>query len=238
MSLAEALRPLRLIHVMPWFLAPPVSEGFGWHWTMAKAKPSDGRIASHYRPLIGAEEWAEFRNAAGSLHLVGLHTAKPGFDGVMDWPVPSRGAECPESFGERSQGQLVRIACAYRRFYDWSEEGGQPGHADIPDRRDAENARTLDLALLSGADAVQVAAWSDWQEGTQIEPSIELGFRDLIITQQARRRIAPGFPYTAADLELPLALCRLRKKSSQPHREIGDAILEGRIEDARRALLR
>ncbi len=358
MSLPALLRPLLLVHVMPWFQAPPASEGYGWHWTMDRAEPAEGRAASHYRPLIGAydsldpvvlelqagwmklagfdgvladwygtaphydypmihertqalfaaceraglkigvvyedqsvgnplkngvegaaslsegarqaggwlkrdwlgrpswlrlkgrpvvpvfgpqafgpEEWSEFRQAAGSIHLVGLHKARPGFDGVMDWPLPSIGPEWPESFGERSQGQLIRIACAYPRFHDWYEEGGRPGHAEIPDRMGAEYARTLDLALRSGADAVQAATWNDWQEGTQIEPSIELGFRDLIITQQARRRIDPDFAFTAADLELPLALYRLRRKSGLLHREIGDAILEGRIEDARKALL-
>jgi hypothetical protein len=358
MSLSAALRPLLLIHVMPWFQAPPVSEGFGWHWTMDKARPAEGRAASHYRPVIGAydsldpdvlelqvgwmklagfdgaladwygtaprydypmihertkalfaaceraglkigvvfedqsvgnplkngvegadslaegarragrwmreewlgrpswltlkgkpvapvfgpqafgpAEWAEFRKSAGELHLVGLHTARPGFDGVMDWPLPSRGPEWSESFGERSKGQLIRIACAYPRFHDWYEEGGQPGHLDIPDRLGAGFARTLDLAIQSEPDAIQIATWNDWQEGTQIEPSIELGFRDLIITQQARRRIDPEFPFTAADLELPLALYRLRRKTGEPHLEIGAAIMEGRVEEARKALL-
>ena len=46
-----------------------------------------------------------------------------------------------------------------------------------------------------------------------IEPSVEFGYRDLEATQQARRRyVDPAFPYTPADLRLPLALYALQKK--------------------------
>ncbi|MBN1562155.1 hypothetical protein JW998_18010 [candidate division KSB1 bacterium] len=52
-------RPLLLAHFMPWYTAPPVESGWGWHWTMDHFNPNNtnenGRreIASHYYPLTG-----------------------------------------------------------------------------------------------------------------------------------------------------------------------------------------
>ncbi len=353
----DALRTLLLIHVMPWFAAPPLSAEYGWHWTMGKLNPAEGKVASHYRPLVGAydsldphvvelqvgwmklagfdgvladwygvedvydyamihertkalfaaceraglkvsviyedqsvgnpvkngirpesylvegaasagnwlgkewisrpswlrlkgkptlgvfgpqafkeAEWAAFRKGTGDIHLLGLHQARPGFDGVFDWPLPSQGHDWPKRFGERAAGQKVRMTTAYPRFHDYYEEGGQTGHPDLSDRLGLTYAETLALGLAAKPDAVQVATWNDWQEGTQIEPSVELGMRDLIITQQARRQIDSGFAFTALDLEAPLALYRLRKRTGQPYDEISALIFAGRMAEARAAL--
>jgi len=53
---------------------------------------------------------------------------------------------------------------------------------------------------------VQLVTWNDWGEGTQIEPSVEFGYRDLEATQRERRRMTPSFPCIAADLRLPLTM--------------------------------
>lgn len=350
-------RALLLIHVMPWFLAPPTSEAYGWHWTMGRLDPNTGAIASHYRPLIGPydsldphvlelqvgwmklagfdgvlvdwygindtfdysplhrrtealfevaeraglkigvvyedqsignaikaghiqagteadearrvgawmrehwlgrpswlrlreapsvavfgpqafgdREWQAFRDGAGEVDVVPLHHPRPGLNGVFDWPVPSQGLAWTDDFLQRAGGAAPRMAVAYPRFHDWYEEGGQPGHADLDDRLGATYALTLEQAVGFGVEAIQVATWNDWQEGTQIEPSVEFGLRDLLITQQARRRLDPAFAFTAADLELPLELFRLRKRTGLDHREIGTAILEGQVATARRLL--
>ena len=51
-------RPLVLAHYMPWYEAKPLSQNWGWHWTMNHFDPERierGRrsIASNYYPLIG-----------------------------------------------------------------------------------------------------------------------------------------------------------------------------------------
>ena len=53
--------PQVLVHYMPWFQAPPVSEGYGFHWHQGGAKfdpyqvlaNGQKNIASHYYPLTG-----------------------------------------------------------------------------------------------------------------------------------------------------------------------------------------
>lgn len=57
-------KPLILVHYMPWFSAKPVSDRWGWHWTMNKFDPEkivDGKpeIAAHLHPLIGPYDSAD-----------------------------------------------------------------------------------------------------------------------------------------------------------------------------------
>lgn len=86
-SVAEETRPLILAHYMPWYSAKPVSERWGWHWTMDRFDPEkqvDGRreIASKFYPLIGPYD-------SGDVHVLEYHllTMKlAGIDGVIvDW---------------------------------------------------------------------------------------------------------------------------------------------------------
>lgn len=69
------IRPLLLAHVMPWF------EKDGWHWKMNEPLP-EGRVASHYSPLIGAYDSADRKVVDFQVQLMKLS----GFDGVIaDW---------------------------------------------------------------------------------------------------------------------------------------------------------
>lgn len=57
-------KPLILVHYMPWFSAKPVSDRWGWHWTMNAFDPEkivDGKpeIAAHLHPLIGSYDSAD-----------------------------------------------------------------------------------------------------------------------------------------------------------------------------------
>ncbi len=81
-------RPLILAHYMPWFEAKPVSETWGWHWTMGHFDPErsdpQGRreIASHYYPLIGPYDSAD----PDVLEYHTLLMKVAGIDGVVaDW---------------------------------------------------------------------------------------------------------------------------------------------------------
>ena len=77
-----AARPLLLVHVMPWFAAPPFSKAFGWHWTMGRTDAAKGKLASHYHPLGGAYD-------SGDPDVIERQTLLmkvAGFDGMLvDW---------------------------------------------------------------------------------------------------------------------------------------------------------
>ena len=73
-----AVRPLLMVHVMPWFsMNPP-----GWHWTMGKTGAAKGELATHYHPLGGAYD-------SGDPDVVERQTLLmkiAGFDGMLvDW---------------------------------------------------------------------------------------------------------------------------------------------------------
>jgi hypothetical protein len=137
--------------------------------------------------------------------------------GGFDWPQPGGGtaqalAE-PDAFSRRAQGWPYSIAAAFPRFEDIYHEAGVGdalGHIDDGAGRTYEE--TLTKALQSRASVVQLVTWNDWGEGTQIEPSVEFGYRDLETTQRLRRKyLDASFSGTAPDLRLPVRwylLCR------------------------------
>jgi len=138
--------------------------------------------------------------------------------GGFDWPLPGGGTAT--AFGEqdkfygRAQSQPYFIAAAFPRFDDiYSEAGVGKSYGHIDDRNGQTYADTLTKALQSRAPVVQLVTWNDWGEGTQIEPSVEVGYRDLETTQRLRRKyLSPSFSYSASDLRLPIRWYLLRKK--------------------------
>ena len=80
-------RRLILAHYMPWYVAKPHSQVWGWHWTMNHFDPektADGKrsIASHFYPLIGPYDSGD--PAVLEYHLLLMKLA--GIDGVIvDW---------------------------------------------------------------------------------------------------------------------------------------------------------
>lgn len=152
----------------------------------------------HFR----TEHWRRFLAAAGSPTLISEHKQVEAAGGAFDWPVPSEGIAFTERYPDRAKNWSLKVACAYPRFKDYYKAGGvSEGYGELPDDNGNTYRKTLKLALESGSDAVQVVTWNDWGEGTQIEPSKEVGLRDLIETQRARRQIDPTFPYRESDLK-------------------------------------
>lgn len=76
-----------LAHYMPWFEAKPVSDKWGWHWTMKAFDPDkmvggQPNIASHFHPLIGPYDSSDI--AVLEYQLLSMKLA--GIDGVIvDW---------------------------------------------------------------------------------------------------------------------------------------------------------
>ncbi len=168
--------------------------------------------------------------------------------GGFDWPQPGKGAK--NSFREMDRFYTAAkswpefIPVAFPRFYDIYEQAGvQKSWGTIEDREGKTYEETLERALKSGASLIQLTTWNDWGEGTQIEPSVEFGYRDLETTQRLRRQyIKTPFAYTAQDLRLPVELYQFKKKlASDPKvqsdlKEISDLLFHGNLKAARQRL--
>ncbi len=159
--------------------------------------------------------------------------------GAFGWPGPQVGNERSwselGSFYERAKGWPAAIAVAYPRFEDiYRQAGVHQSWGEIVDSDGATFRKTLSMAERSGAPFIQIATWNDWGEGTQTEPSVEYGYRDLEVLQEHRRAADPDFPYRAADLRLPAKLYRLRKSGASRAKldRAVKAILAGRCSQA------
>jgi hypothetical protein len=210
-----------------WFTRP--------NWLRIKGKPAVLVFGPQY---FTQDYWAAFGAAAGDYQLLTLHKTHPFSQGGYDWPIPSLGMKFTDEFGARSKGWSIRIPVAFPRFKDFYAAAGEKSYPELPDRDGQTYCDTLAAAIALAPDAVQVATWNDWQEGTQIEPSIELGLRDLIATQEARRKLDPRFPFTSKDLDLPLAIFQARKKMANPAQlqPLAEALLQGKTDYVRRQL--
>lgn len=143
--------------------------------------------------------------------------------GGFDWPQPHGGTQDggtqdamqqQAAFYQRFQSSPLFIAAAFPRFDDiYQQAGVGPSYGRIEGRAGQTYTDTLTKALRSYAPIVQLVTWNDWGEGTQIEPSVQVGYRDLETTQRLRRQyLDPAFTFTAAALRLPVEWFRLRKK--------------------------
>ena len=84
----DAVRPVIMVHYMPWFQTKAVHGSWGWHWTMNHYDPDvidqngERAIASHYYPLTGPYD-SEDKNI---LEYQTLLMKIAGIDGALvDW---------------------------------------------------------------------------------------------------------------------------------------------------------
>ncbi len=161
---------------------------------------------------------------------------RPPADGGFSWPQPGGGTDAAlreiDHFYDIARSWPESIPAAFPRFKDIYEEAKvHKSWGQIDDRNGKTYAETLERALKSKAAITQLVTWNDWGEGTIIEPSVEIGYRDLEVTQRLRRQhLDPRFPYTPQDLRLPVTLYTLRKKYP------GNRKIKDRLEEAARLL--
>jgi hypothetical protein len=173
---------------------------------------------------------------------------RPPAVGAFDWPQPGQGTENSfremDGFYTEARSWTHFIPTAFPRFHDIYEQAGvQKSWGTIEDRAGKTYEETLERALKSGVSLIQVATWNDWGEGTQIEPSVEFGYRDLETTQRLRRQhIRTPFAYTAQDLRLPIELYQLKKRlASDPKAQtalkaISNLLFAGELDQTRKRL--
>jgi hypothetical protein len=110
-------------------------------------------------------------------------------------------------FYDQATGTLF-IASAYPGFNAYYQQGGWGGPTFVIKAHGLDNFnKTLDLALKSQADYVQLPTWNDYGEGTMIEPTREFQYGFLTSLQERL-----GVPFSKTQLDLVARLYTLRKQ--------------------------
>jgi glycoprotein endo-alpha-1,2-mannosidase len=108
---------------------------------------------------------------------------------------------------------MVTPGCDSRKAYkfDWET-----------DRLDGQTYRALwEEAIKASPDWVMITSWNEWPEGTEIEPSLELGDKYLQITAEYSKRFLAS---AAVKAPIPLGLPQFAPGTAQPL----DKVLSGR----------
>lgn len=170
------------------------------------------------------------------------HHRRPAAAGAFDWPIPTEGPAAQARFHKDSREWPTAIAVAYPRFVDiYAEAKVHPSWGRIEDADGATMHKTLAAALASGAPIIQLATWNDWGEGTQFEPSVEHGFRDVQKLRDLHQQRHPQHKISNDELTLPHQLWQARQRmSNDQQRAEGDRIAqqlaEGKLSAAKGVL--
>ena len=190
------------------------------------------------------EEWSNVLSELGfAIAYFSQDMRRDAAIGGFDWPVPTIGMQQVDRFLTKCRSWSAAIPAVYPRFHDvYREAGVGGGYPQLPDENGQTLQSTLKRALRSGANIVQIVTWNDWGEGTQIEPSVEFGYRDI----EHIRSVCLGQPSrthatVSGDLRLPYMLLQRRRDASQADEqllldEIAVMIATGKLEEARRQL--
>ena len=164
---------------------------------------------------------------------------RPGATGGFGWPSPTRGIQHVDRFLTDSARWPHRLPAAFPRFDDiYQEANVSAGYPMIPDNHGETFKVTFGKALRANARIIQIATWNDWGEGTQIEPSVEFGNRDLQWLQESRfgRRASEARP-RSSDFQIPRQILAARRAKAQPKSmldALANSIANSKWQQARR----
>lgn len=184
-------------------------------------------------------EWSQcLEQSKAPVTYFSQHHRRAAAVGAFDWPVPSEALNAFERFHKDARSWPRSIPVAFPRFVDiYAEAKVSASYGRLDDDKGKSFRTMLERALLSNAPIVQLATWNDWGEGTQIEPSVEFGYRDLETVQALRHKhVESKFALQPDDLRLPHRLLEARRKPNADHKrldEIADAIVGGNVSQAR-----
>lgn len=189
-------------------------------------------------------EWSQcLQQSKTAVVYFSQHIRRTPADGAFDWPVPSEPLKALERFHKDALSWPQSIPVAFPRFVDiYAEAKVSASYGRLDDDQGKSFRMMLDRAFRTKAPIVQLATWNDWGEGTQIEPSVEFGYRDLETVQSMRRKyLDPKFSIQPEDLRLPLALLDQRRGQSELDATkkldlAAQLLAEWRITEAREAL--
>jgi len=227
-------------------------------WVQSAWFSSPGYVKVEGHPLLFSfgttgyfqeDDWNKiFAGLPARPALVTEYRPRSGAVGGFGWPAPDQDKvdQMPHLDWSYSMAkdEPLFVAPAWPRFDDiYKEAGTQHSWGHIDDAAGKVYTTTLTRALESDSPVIQIATWNDWGEGTEIEPSVEYGYRDLEATQKLRKKyLDPNFAYTADDLRLPVRLFELRKKhvgeaaTLAKLNAISDMLFAGDVKGAKAAL--
>jgi hypothetical protein len=106
------------------------------------------------------------------------------------------------------------VSSAFPRFKDiYAQAGVGSSYGTLDDNNGDTLRATLSRAMTNGSAIVQLVTWNDFGEGTVLEPTKQLGYRDLGMVQDLRRRhLDPGFKCDTNDLTLAARFYSLRRQ--------------------------
>jgi hypothetical protein len=178
-------------------------------------------IQSEGEPWIGVfgpielESPAEWTQVApeGRLFTLWGEQAEAGGAGEFAWIWAGNGTDHLAAVENFSAGAGARVGVAYPGFQDFYDEGGWgPGLGwEIAHNLDGTFNELLAVANshANNLEALQIATWNDFGEGTMIEPTHEMGFAHLEALQAFT-----GVGYGLAELELIHELYLARKENA------------------------
>ena len=94
--------------------------------------------------------------------------------------------------------RTLNVGGAMPGFWDYYKEGeGSNGYTTYDSENGALFQRQLDAAKAASLKYLQISTWNDYGEGTTIEPTLEYGYKYLVMLQKFT-----GVSYQQSDLEL------------------------------------
>jgi len=191
---------------------------------------------------LNDDEWQSvFHQLDLPIRWVSEHTPRSGAFGAFDWPIPEKGLSQVRMFSDESKQWQCSIPVIFPRFVDVYEQAGvQASYAEIEDNEGKTFRLSANEAGFALGQIVQVATWNDWGEGTQIEPSVEFGYRDLESIQSFKKKhVEKDFQVEKEALRLPRRLLALRQAGGGKDAifdEIAKQLLAGEIREAEQML--
>jgi hypothetical protein len=221
-------------------------QWLGKYWFQSPSYVSlDGKplLLSFGQAGLTDVEWSQcLEQARTPVTYFSQHHRRTAAVGGFDWPVPSDARNALERFRKDAQNWSHAIPVAFPRFVDiYAEAKVGRGYGRVDDDKGKSFRLMLEHGLSSKAPIIQLATWNDWGEGTQIEPSIEFGYRDLETIRHLR--IRSSHATTTDDLKLPLALFRKRKAKGLTEtetnqlNEVVQLLSNGQLTEAKSLLL-
>jgi len=183
--------------------------------------------------------------------LCTLDRSQGGADGVFGW-LPMYGItttleqwhEYLANFYAENTNGNTHVGIVFPQFHDIYENAGVHKSYGFLDAQGVKTfEETLDIALRSNCEFIQIATWNDYGEGTMIEPTVEFGYNYLeIIQQQRRKELGKSFLYSSEDLRLPIMLYLLKKKHQHNRSAMEDLskcteqLFSGNLTDAKKLI--
>lgn len=190
---------------------------------------------------LNSTEWAQCLSGLESpVVYFSQDVRREGAIGGFGWPAPKVGLIQVDRFRKDAARWPEAIPAAFPRFDDiYREANVGESYPQLPDDSGRTFVSTVSKGLEAKSRMIQIATWNDWGEGTQIEPSVEFGFRDLEHLQSVRSR--SGRAFNGADLRLPEKLLQRRRSTTDLEvqkklDETAQLIISGNVDEARRRL--